>query len=232
MTKNKLDDSIRSNMLDELLSDVDKPKPPARQQSGRNYSGQDSFDWGSGDDMPRSFLDDDGPDPMDAGYNNYHGFNRGRSEPPVRKSDSVFNRRTSHENVVPSVAHDDFARQVANLLRTCHQEGRRYVLEPAERDELVAILMKMIGVQLDKVGIVWGTEGLKAFRETLKDLVPMAYFGTTRFTMMDDEPDYEDGRFGKTPSGTVYDRETGEVIGEEEDLEERLAIMEENAGHE
>ena len=231
MTKNKLDDSIRSNMLDELLSDVDKPKPPEPKRT--NYSGQSGFDWGNGDDMPRSFLDDDGPDPMDAGYSNYHGFsgNRGGySAPPVRKHDSVFNRRTTHENVVPTAAYDEWDRKVADVVRTLSRVNGQLVLERGELDELTGILMKMIGVQLDKVGIVWGTEGLKAFKEMLKDLIPMSYYGTTKFVMDDD--DFEDGRFGKTTNGTVYDRETGEVIGEEEDLEERLAIMEENAGHE
>lgn len=228
----KMKDTIRGSMLDDFLIDGDKSKKPEPKRDTSHYGGrsQGAFNWNDGDDIPNSFRDDDGPDPMDDGY-------RGYSRPAPRTytgADSVFNRRTSHENVVASQAHDDYARQVANLLRTVHQEQHGYVLESSERDELVGILMKLIGVQLDKVGIVWGTQGLKAFKETLKDLIPLAYYGTTRFTMSDydDGEDFEDGRFGKTPNGTVYDRETGEVIGEEEDLEERLAIMEENAGHE
>lgn len=217
----KIKDSIRNSMLDELLSDVDKPQPkvPARQSTG-GYKDQGTFDWNKGD----SIFDDDGPDPMDDGY---HGHTR--PTPKTRYTNSVFNRRTSHENVVGGQG--DFARQVADLLRTVRRVGNNYLLETTERDELVAIMMKVIGVQLDQVGIVWGTEGVKAFRETLKDLVPMAYYGTTRLTVEDDE-DFEDGRYGKTPDGVIYDRQTGEVFDSEEDFEERRAIMEENAGHE
>ena len=229
----KMKNSIRENMLDELLSDIDKPKPPVKDNYNysRGYSGQDSFDWGRGDDTPSSFLDDDGPDPMDSGYAGYSKPHGGRHHEPKRTGGSVFSRRTSHENVLPS-AKDDYAAQIAGLVRTTRRASNFILLETAERDELVGILMKMIGVQLDKAGITWGTEGLKAFRETLKDLVPMAYYGTTKFVMEDEDDEYADGQIGKLPDGTLYDRETGEEIGHEEDIEERRAIMEENAGHE
>jgi len=216
-----LDNSIRNSMLDELLSDEDKKSPTtARDVRHTEYAGQNSFDWGRGDSMPSSFFDDDGPDPMDDGY---RGYSSRRSDSGGRTERSVFHRRTTHENVVGN-AYGDWDKKVADVMRTVHRIDGAYVMENGERDEIVGILMKMIGVQLDKVGITWGTQGLKAFKEMLKDLVPMSYYGTSPMVLGEDVVDERHAKIGST----VYDRETGEVIGEEEDMEERLAIMEEN----
>jgi len=194
----KMKDSIRSNMLDELLSDVDKPKAPEPQRSSfGGYGGrsQSAFDFDRGDDVPSSFRDD-GPDPMDEGY---RGYSRGGGTGYRAGRDSVFSRRTSHENVVPS-GEKDWPKEIGQILRTARRHGGDLVLENGERQEIVELLMKIIGVSLDKSGLVWSTEGLKALRESLKDLIPMAYFGTTKILMEEDIEDVE------------FDPETGEIL--------------------
>lgn len=254
MTDNNIDKKVRHSMLDELLSDEDKAKPPAKKYEpttdsrgygnyGRGSYDQSEFDWSRGDRMPSSYFNDydrdDGPDPMDNGYNGYRRPEYNRA-PPVRKTEnSVFNRRSEHHhsNVIPDVT-GDYPRQIASVLRTCRVYNGNLIMENGERDEVVNLLMKAIGVQLDKAGLCWSTMGVTALRESLKDLLPMAYYGSKAIVMDDDlegltpeEQEHQDFMdaynrdIGITEEGDAFDKATGEVI--DEDKEERKAIIDE-----
>ena len=164
----KMDKRIQNNMLDDLLGEQDKKKPPVQPTTNYNYRasqnyGQSSF-WG----------DDDGPDPMDDGY--YAGR--------TGRSSSVFNSASSHSHYQPphssrnvmKVEGAGLGDKIAATIESAHQGRNGVVLEKGEAEEVVTLLVRAIGEVLDTAGITWSSGGVKYLRESLHDLLPQAYY--------------------------------------------------------
>ena len=201
----KLDKSIKNNMLDDFLSDGDKPKPPAPAKTnyGGGYNYNSDYSYGTRRSQP-SLWDDDGPDPMDDDYYDSRKP-RGRlnkkddDDEGTGRTSSVFPKR-KHNNTVADSVGGDYPRQIAAVIRTLSIDGGLVVMETGERDEIVNLMMKMIGVGLDKAGITWSTTGVTALRETLKDLLPMTFVNGKKVVIDDDGEE-------------TYDPDTGEITG-------------------
>lgn len=185
MTQDKMDKSIRSSMLDDFLSDEDKPTPPKPTYTapstygGRGGGYQGGFDFDKGDST--EFAGEDGTDALD----DVHRY-RPASRMPLNshRRGSVFDRTVSHGYDQPTSG-DNTSRQLAAIVRGGFTAGGHLILTSQQVEDMVNAYMKEIGLINDRAGLVWSTNGLKYLRASLTDLIGELFSGSRKIVQGD-----------------------------------------------
>lgn len=185
----KLNKNINQSMLEGLLSDTDKPKPPA--PVARTYP-VSSYGY--------RYADDDGYD--DYGYRGARARSTYSPAPAATSYGSGFDISAATINAAK-----------AALAGGMHSGQKHYFMPANEANALANALVRGIGEIMDKVGLTFGASGSKNARALVLDMLGdnMFYNTPTR--------GYKELDFGDTDSGPLYDEETGELLSPEVDVE-------------
>lgn len=210
----KLNKNINESMLEGLLSDEDKPKPPKPvypSYSGNyggghytNYRSQSNFDWSRGDPM---FGDED-----EDGYTDQRG------------------RSTYRKPAAPAGGKFIAGGGAVALIKQALDEGlhsgmKHFYLAEKDANNLVKGVVMALGDLFDAVGLCWGANGSKQASAFVYDMLLSNVFYNTPTR------GYKELDFGgemRTDPTPKHDPETGEII-EDNDIE-RQAIMEVDGG--
>lgn len=218
----KLNKNINESMLEGLLSDEDKPKPPKPVSTPYNYGnssyrgGQNSFDWSRGDNLdgfsggrvPRKYYDDEEDEDY---YRPAHTYRGGTTSQPTKLPPTG--------KYVSGAA---IGALQAALDKGLHSGQKHYFMPPDASDALCNAVVRCIGEVFDAVGLVWGANGSRAAKALVLDMLAtnMMYNTPTR--------GYKELDFGDAePVTTGHDPVTGEV---DDNDEERRAIQEVDGG--
>lgn len=224
MTKTKLEKSVQSSMLDDLLDDKDKPQPPKPVTSYDSY-GDYGTSYSRGLPSRRSgyqgsLLDDNGPDPLDDGY-----YNRGRRYTSPKPA------YTPPASTGRFIAGGAAVAQAIQALEMGRNSGpKHYFLYPEDKQSLVNATVRALGEFFDAVGLCFGGEGVKNAKQLVADmLLNNLYYNTPSggYKELDFGDDPADFKPTSDGTETMYDPITGEILTAEPEDIEREAIMNE-----
>ena len=207
----KLNKNINESMLEGLLSDEDKPKPPkpvAYQPysgGGYNYRNQNSFDWSRGDPLHE---DDD---------ELYHRT-RGTARPTGATS---YATKPATSKFIAGGGAVSMIREA--LAGGKHSGQKHYFLPEAEANLLVKGVVTALGDLFDATGLCWGASGSKQASAFVYDMMLSNVFYNTP------SRGFKELDFGGEiqVDGPVHDPLTGEIYEDEE----RKAIQQEGGNN-
>lgn len=202
----KLNKNINESMLEGLLSDEDKPKPPPKAVTPSYYRGgtQGRLPYGS------SYYDDEEYDrPI------YNPSGRSTYVPPRSAAPTSYS------------AGFDISAATINAIKMAlaggiHSGQKHYFMPAKDADLLANAMVRAIGELMDKVGLTFGASGSKAAKALVVDMLATNMFYNTP------SRGFKELDFGDADAAT-YDPETGELLSEDVDVE-RAAIMEVDGG--
>lgn len=175
MTKNNMDKHIQNSMLDDLLSDKDKTSRPKGGGMG-GTSSYDPYNW-----------DDDGPDPLDDGYNGYS--KRGKYTPPPRKTTYTPVPKYSYQPAqIRKFDVDETVEDIVNKGEYSRETGH-IIITRAQAERIATIYMRKLGLFNDNNSLCWTSGGSIVMRDTILGLFngEMFYSGMRVVIKEDDE---------------------------------------------
>ena len=202
-----IEKNVKSDMLDNLMDDQDKPKPAYNSTyTPRRVTSRD-FDFDEGDDVDFSRPS------YSHGRSNYGSSNHSA----VRRS-SVFKGASSHAATTKYAGDHAAVAQVKRGLEAGLNSGPSHYYMPAfAQGQVTAGLVKILGEVFDEVGLCWGEQGVRNAYTLINDMLATNMFYRTA-----------SGGYKELDFGDGIDTETGEVLGDDDYLaEERKAIKEE-----
>lgn len=229
MTNNKMDKHVKSNMLDDLLDDTDKARPPAPAYNYTNTAytqrgNQRDFGWDnpndrgfSGGRIPAQYYGDDDESDIPEQY-------RSTKYASPRQPTSVFNRGSATTKTAKTWGNEATALAAIDALIGGVNSGPKHYFIPApEQAALINATTKALGEFFDQIGLCWGAGGSKNAKMLIADILANNVF-------YDTANGYKELDFGGDYVADNVNAQTGEVEDPEID-EERRAIMEVDGGH-
>jgi len=193
MTNNKVDKSVRNSMVDDLLSDGDKPKVEVASNNKVAYQSQTNtrssrgggHSYNKRGSYPSQYA-------SDGGYASSEPYDWDNA--PERKPQTNTTRRTG---VGSAMRDEDVARTMAGIVRSGLPLHGNLLVRPDQVQTIVDCMMLDIGRLLDVSGLCWGTEGVQGLKASLQVLVEESLYSSQgqRLVVEDDEWDSETGEF-------------------------------------
>lgn len=187
----KLNKNINESMLEGLLSDEDKPKPPPKPVTPTYYRGgsaQGHLPYG----QSRSYYDDEYDRPL------YNPAGRSTYVPPRSAAPTSY---SSGFDISAATIN-----AIKNALAGGVNSGQKYYFMPAKDGDLLASAMvRGIGELMDAVGLSFGASGSKAAKALVLDMLGTNMFYNTP------AGGYKELDFGDADT-TDFDPDTGEIF--------------------